>query len=109
MPLSVVIPCRDFQNFFNTPDDLSEYVHLRTLAHSRTILERPTFNRQAFNEASRLVVDTCDIIIAVGSGSAHSTSNGPGDIIQYAREKAKLLVWLDPEAPAPQPRLSVLR
>lgn len=109
MPLSLVIPSRDFQNFFNTPDDLSEYIHLRTLAHSRTVLEQPTFNRQAFDEASRLVIDTCDIIIAVGSGSAHSKTHGPGDIIQYAREKAKLLVWLDPEAPAPTQRLPTMR
>lgn len=107
--LSIVIPCLDFQNFFNTPDDLSEYVYLRTLAHSRTVLERPTFDRKAFEEASRFVVDTCDIIIAIGSGSNHSKPTGTSDIIQHAREKAKLLVWLDPEAPAPPPRLTVLR
>jgi len=109
MPLSLVIPCRDFQNFFNTPDDLSEYVHLRTMAHSRTVLERPTFNRQAYDEATRFVVDTCDIIIAIGSGATNSNGGGPGDIIQYARERAKLLVWLDPEAPAPAPRFTLLR
>lgn len=109
MPLSLVIPSRDFHNFFNTPDDLSEYVHLRTIAHSRTVLERPTFNRQAFEEASRLVVDTCDIIIAVGSGFAPSNAHASSDIIQYARERAKLLVWLDPEARAPSPRMHIVR
>lgn len=109
MRLSLVIPCLDYQNFFNTPDDLSEYVHLRTMAHSRMVLERPTFNREAFAEASRFIVDTCDIIIAVGSGATDSVNGRSGDIIQYAREKAKLLVWLDPEAPAPAPRLSLVR
>lgn len=109
MRLSLVIPCKDFPNFFATPYDISEYVHLRTVAHSRTMLDHATFDRAAFEEASKLVVDTCDLLVAVGSGKKISPNGGTGGIVQYASERGKLLVWIDPEAPLMTPRLSLIR
>lgn len=99
MHLSLVIPCQNFHDFFATPDELSEYVHLRALAQSHTKLERPTFDRAAFEEASKFVIDKCDVVIAVGCGTAPHAPAETGNIIQYARERAQLLVWLDPDAP----------
>ncbi len=109
MRLSVVIPCKNFQNVFATPDELSEYVHLRMLAHSQTTLDRPRFDRAAFEEASKFVIDTCDLIIAIGSSNSTPPPSGASGILDYARERAQLLVWLDPEAPAVYPTLSLIR
>jgi hypothetical protein len=97
MRLSVVIPCQNFQNFFDTPDDLSEYVHLRALAQSRTILDHAAFDRKAFDDASKFVVDTCDLLVVVGSGKKALPHVETGSIVQYASEKGKPLVWLDPD------------
>ena len=109
MRLSVVVPCQNFQNVFATPDELSEYVHLRMLAHSQTTLQRPKFDRAAFEEASKLIVDTCDLLIAMGGESPCNGRTGSGSILQYARERAKLLIWLDPEAPVVNPALTLIR
>lgn len=109
MRLSVVIPCQNFQNFFDTPDDLSEYVHLRALAQSRTILNHSTFDRHSFDDASKFVVDTCDLLVVVGSGKKVVPNIGTGDIVQYAGERGKVVVWLDPETPFISSRLSLVR
>jgi hypothetical protein len=109
MRLSVVVPCENFQNVFATPDELSEYVHLRMLAHSLTTLRRPRFDRAAFEEASKLIIDTCDLLVAIGGESSLNARTGSGSILQYAREHAQLLIWLDPEAPAVNPALTLIR
>lgn len=107
--LSLVIPSRDFPRFFATPDALSEYIQLRTLAHSRTILDHATFDRESFQDASKFIVDTCDVLVVVGTGFQALSEIGSGGIVQYARDKGKLLVWIDPEAPIPMPPLSLVR
>lgn len=109
MRLSLVIASKDFQSLFNTPDALSEFIYLRAIAHSKTQLDHPTFNRQAFDDASKFVVDTCDLLIAVGSGQSTIPNPGTGNIIRYAGERGKLLVWIDPDAPLLRPGLSPIR
>ena len=109
MRLSVVIPCKNFQNFFATPDDLAEYIELRTVAYSHTALDYATFDREAFEKASKFIVDTCDLLVVVGSGHKPTLPGSTGSIVQYASEKGKQLVWIDPEAPLMAPHRSLIR
>lgn len=109
MRLSVVIPCKNFQNFFATPDDLSEYLYLRTSATARTVLDHPTFNVEAFESAARFIVDICDLLVVVGSGNKTACHAAMGNIVKYASDRDKLLVWIDPDAPVLSRRLSPIR
>jgi hypothetical protein len=107
MRLSLVIPCKNFESCFTTYDDLSEYLYLRTSAHSQTVFDHPTFTREAFEGAAKLIVDTCDVLVAIGSGQ--SPQDAMGSIVQYAHEKGKLLLWIDPDAPNLARRISFAR
>lgn len=109
MRLSAVIPCKNFENFFATPDDLSEYVYLRALAQSRTVLDHATFNATSFETASKFIVDTCNVLVAIGNGKKALPNVGTGNIVQYAIERGKLLVWLDPDAPVMESGLHLVR
>jgi hypothetical protein len=97
MRLSLVIPCKNFEDCFTSSDDLSEYLYLRTSAHSQTVFDHPAFTRDAFESAAKLIVDTCDLLVAIGSGK--TPQDATGRIVHYAQEKGKLLVWVDPDAP----------
>jgi len=107
MRLSVVIPCKNFENFFATPDDLAEYIELRTVAYSHTVLDHARFDREALEKASKFIVDTCDWVVVVGSGKKPTPHGGTGNIVQYASEKGRLLAWLEPEAPLMAPHQSM--
>jgi hypothetical protein len=109
MRLSLVIPCKNFPKCFATPGELSEYLYLQALSQSRTVLDHTTFDRPAFDEASKFIVDTCDLLVVIGSGNKISPHVGTGSIVQYAGERGKLLVWIDPEAPLLTPRISLIR
>lgn len=109
MRLQVVIPCQGFEDLFATPDDVSEYLYLRAAAHSRIVLDRPRFSLEAFEVAAKHIVDTCDFLVAIGSGKPPNGRCSTGSIVHYASEQSKLLAWLDPEAPVMSPRLSLMR
>jgi hypothetical protein len=107
MRLSLVIPCKNFENRFTTYDELSEYLYLRTSADSETVFDHPAFTREAFESAAKLIIDTCDLIVAVGSCKA--PHGATGCIVQYAHERGKRLVWIDPDEPVLRRRLSLVR
>lgn len=96
MSLSLVIPCKNVQAIFTTPDDLSEFMHLRMMADFKTVLDHKAFTREAFEKASQLIVELCDVLVTVGDDRSSPPHLAGQSIVDYAGERGKRVVLIRP-------------
>lgn len=60
------------------------------------ILPRESTDEESYFEAGKKVVDLADLVIAVWDGKPAKGLGGTADIVEYARQRKKALVHLDP-------------
>jgi hypothetical protein len=53
-------------------------------------------DNEAYLECGVRTVDRCDVLMAVWDGQPAAGQGGTGDIVNYARELNKPLIWIDP-------------
>lgn len=82
--LTVIIPCHDYENTFQTPAELHEFLRLTQRAASTEILDLPC-SQLAYLEAGRRIARASDLLIAVWDGLPARGSGGTADIVAYAR------------------------
>lgn len=83
--LHVIIPCRGYENTFDNPGDLENFVSLSGLASRIETLKYPEPSEEAFLQAGRRIVDNSDVLVAVWDGRAARGVGGTADIVAYAR------------------------
>jgi hypothetical protein len=93
--LHVVIPSAHYESAFTTPLALAQFERLLDMADSTESLPYPVPSEPAFLHAGRLVVDRCDLLIAVWDGRQARGPGGTADVVQYAREvrRETIVVW----------------
>ena len=95
--LHVIVPSRNYEQTFTTGEDLALFRSLLEAADTITRLDYEEPSEAAFLAAGKVVVDNCEMLVAVWDGKPARGLGGTADIVRYAREtgKAVSIVWPD--------------
>ncbi len=96
--LNVILPMneREYAADFETAGSRTEFEDLLSRARSVRRLPASSSRGEAYAQAGRFVVDHCDILIALWDGKPEEGPGGTAEIVRYAREKRRVLAWIDP-------------
>lgn len=94
--LHVVVPARGYEEQFEDEAGVA-YRRLLAAAERVTTLDYDVPNEAAYHAAGRLVVDRCDLLVAVWDSEPARGLGGTGDAVAYARESGRevLIIWPD--------------
>lgn len=89
------LPREDYGLDFGSDASSREFGAL--LADAREVTELPprATRTEAYEQAGRYVVDRSDVLIAVWDGEAPRGQGGTAEVVAYARECAKPVMWID--------------
>jgi hypothetical protein len=94
----------EFRKDFKAGADLKEFESLRKRA--RLVREQQAGvpqgrheRNEAYLNAGLRVVDRCDCLLAIWSGGRAAAVGGTGDVVRYALENGRGVVWIDANAP----------
>jgi len=93
--LRVIVPCKDYIKVFN-PAGRAEYERLLSKAAA---IESPLVtdcNEEAYFSAGKKVVDISDLVIAVWNGKPAAGLGGTADVVNYARQASKKIIYINP-------------
>lgn len=68
---------------------LAKAVYIEEISGSQTAEE-------AYMDAGLRVIDRCDVVISVWNGKHSNGPGGTGDVVAYARQLQKPLIWIEP-------------
>lgn len=94
--LDVIVPCNDYAKLFEGRT-LGEYRELVGLAAATSTLPFPAPTEEAFLAAGLLIVERCEILMAVWDGQPSRGLGGTADIVAYARQIGREVLVLWPE------------
>jgi hypothetical protein len=95
--LRVVVPSRDYDASFASDTARAAYTALLSLAAEVTTLAFDRPGENAYLAAGRLIVDRCDVLVAVWDGQQAAGVGGTGDIVSYARSRGRTVRVLWPD------------
>jgi hypothetical protein len=100
--LKVVLPFKkkDYTKDFETYESKREFEELLSQARSVKQLPAKRSRNEAYEQAGRYIVDHCDVLIALWDGKPALGQGGTGEIVAYARNKKRPLIWINVEHPA---------
>lgn len=91
----VVLPFPGYER--NVPSDKrDDYQRLLKQAARVTTLERQKTDEESYLKAGKRVVDLADLMVAVWDGKPAKGLGGTADVVKYAQEKQKPIIYLDP-------------
>jgi hypothetical protein len=92
--LIAVLPCAEYESAFD-PADLPGYRALLAQAAQTVVRADPQPSQEAFMAAGELIVQQCDVLIAVWDGQPAVGHGGTGDVVEVARSLGKpvVIVW----------------
>jgi len=100
--LEVVLPMSrdDYERDFQKGRSKAEFEALLDRAvHIEQLLPEGTRD-ETYERAGQYVVDHCDLLVALWDGRPAAGQGGTGDIVRYARERKRPLLWIYPDKPA---------
>ncbi len=98
LPYTAVIPCRDYEQTFQTPEHLDHYRELLQNAVNAMVLNFDRPEETAFFAAGKRVVELADFMIAVWNGLPPKGLGGTADVVQYARKMKRRVIHLNPHS-----------
>lgn len=93
--IEAVLPFPGYERKLQTHDS-EEHPRLLDRASKVTTLPRQSTDEESYLAAGKSVVDLADLVIAVWDGKPAKGMGGTGDIVEYARQRRKAMVHLDP-------------
>jgi hypothetical protein len=106
LPLDALLPFKsaDYETTFGDASTTPHYRELLTRA--RRVTELPgalSDSKAAYEAVGRATVDQCDVLVAVWDGKPAAGRGGTPEIIDYARQVRKPVIWIHAgEKRAPQ-------
>lgn len=93
---TAVLPCREIEKTFQTPEHLENYRQL--LRHAATVetLDFIEPTEIAFMEAGKRVIDLADFVIAAWNGLPAKGLGGTADAVKYALSQKKSVYHINP-------------
>ena len=103
------LPLDDYRTDSTTPEDLAEFEALLSRDPSPTLPEPKDSNgverrSERYLKAGYKVVDACEIRVAVWDGQPAHGHGGTAEIVTYAANQGRVVLWIDSNAPARRPR-----
>jgi len=100
--LKAVLPLRkdDYMQDFTTEESKKEFEELLAQAKSIRILPVTNSRVEAYEQVGRYIVDRCDVLMAIWDGKSSKGHGGTQEIVQYARDINRPLVWIHTENPS---------
>jgi hypothetical protein len=96
-------------DFHETPTDLSEFEELwKKSSKQRELHGQPapkTARDDSYLRAGEHVVEVCEIMIAVWDGKPPNGRGGTADVVRYALQRERVVLWIDKENPGAPPRV----
>jgi len=92
--LDAVLPCHDYRDLFEGAS-LAAFDDLVGRAEQVTELPYPTCSEEAFLAGGLVVVERCDLLLAVWDGHPARGLGGTEDVVSYARVRGRrtLVTW----------------
>ena len=117
--LQVVMPfsLNEYRRDFVDDNDRQEFERLLAFDPDFIVLQPDYVNRvaglsadetsvarnAAYRAAGHWVVDSCEILIAVWDGEQAAGLGGTGDVLGYALEQQRVVLWIDSKSPSRPP------
>lgn len=100
--LKAVLPMKkdDYMQDFTTEESKKEFEELLAQARSIEILPVTNSRNEAYEKVGWYVVDRCDVLMAIWDGKSSGGRGGTQEIVQYARDNNRPLVWIHTENPS---------
>jgi hypothetical protein len=100
--LKAVLPMAkdDYMQDFPTEESTKEFEELLAQAKSIRILPVTGTREEAYEQVGRYIVDRCDVLMAVWDGKSSKGRGGTQEIVRYARDNNRPLVWIHEENPS---------
>ena len=93
--LMLPFPLARFEKDFSTPDWEKIKPYFKAALQFEEITGAASDN-EAYMEAGEKIVEEADIVVAVWDGKPAAGLGGTADIVEYARELEKPLIWINP-------------
>ena len=95
--LEVALPMEkdDYIRDFITNESKMEFEELLSEAKSVRVLPAQRSRTKAYEQVGHYVVDNCDVLIAIWDGESAAGQGGTAEIVQYARDQHRLLIWIN--------------
>jgi hypothetical protein len=88
------VPRDDYVQDFKRESSRETFLRLSAAAWQTVQIPPQPSRDQAYATAGRYVVDHCDVLIALWDGEPALGRGGTGEIVTYAREQNRPLVWI---------------
>lgn len=95
IPFIAVIPCRNYEQTFEE-GFLDKYKFFFTQAFDRIHLDYEQPSELAFLNASKYMINNCEIMIAIWNGLPAKGLGGTADVVAYATKKHKKVIHINP-------------
>lgn len=94
--LEVIIPFPGYEDTFDEGSDREWYRRLLKAASKVAVMHRAGSDEECYLAAGKRVVDGADVLLAVWNGKPAAGLGGTGDIVEYARQRRKRTIHLNP-------------
>lgn len=94
--LEVIIPFATYEETFAEGQERQEYQRFLTQASRIEVLDKPGSDEEAYLQAGQKIVDGVDLLLAIWDGKPAVGLGGTGDIVNYADERGKRIIHLNP-------------
>lgn len=124
LKVSTPFPIEDYRKDFDTVHDSVEFERL--LSQDASPVELPNAygreepadsdaikqskletRRDGYEQIGRHIVNFSEIVIAIWNGGEAKGRGGTGDIVRYAVENQRTVIWIDSENPSREPQVLV--
>jgi hypothetical protein len=95
--LWVILPFKNYDAVFVDTSDCDGYFQLLKKAEKVETLEMTGSKEKSYFAAGKRIVDLADIMIAVWNGKKAAGLGGTGDIVAYAEQIDKKVIYINPE------------
>jgi len=100
--LEVVLPFAeaDYLEDFETDASKAEFGELLARSSAAPRVVGSSDNRdEGYEKAGRAITDACDVLLAIWDGEGSRGRGGTAEIVAYARDQGRRLLWIESQAP----------
>jgi hypothetical protein len=94
----------EYEKDFPTVESVKEFRDLLSHAEERVLeLDGPTQDAErsaAYESVGRVVLDQCDLLMAIWDGEPAKGAGGTGQIVERARRRGMPILWINPKTVA---------
>jgi hypothetical protein len=95
IPFIGIIPCLNYESTFDD-NTIDNYKNLLSKAFKVIQLEYKEPSEAAFFEASKLMVNYCDVLFAIWNDQPAKGLGGTADVVKFAKDSNKPIVQFNP-------------